>query len=179
MPSYPLFVSLCSAMTSGVVLHALAADQDAAHFSVSLYAGKPASRDQFQKAYLKDGEASHSAGHKVLHHVVSAGSCYGEYTNFIQLLLKTRANPNISDELRGLSMEIVELCECKEEEERRLPFTLLIPNVRKWSVAGVHSHAKSDNTKLLDKIHFAGRRSMIKSQVDLAFRQECDMAFKF
>jgi len=87
----PSVVSLCGAMTSAVVLHALAADQDATHFSVSLCAGKPASRDQFRKACLKDVEASHSAGHKVPHHAVSAGSCYGEYTNFIQLLLKTRA----------------------------------------------------------------------------------------
>jgi len=73
MPSYPLFISHGD-MTSAVVLHALAADQEAAHFSVPLYTDKPVSRDQFWKSNLKDVEASHSAGHKVLHYAVSAGS---------------------------------------------------------------------------------------------------------
>ncbi|KAG2536769.1 serine/arginine repetitive matrix protein 2-like [Panicum virgatum] len=72
MLSHPLFVFWFSAATSVMLLHAVATDQDATYSSVSLCADKPASMDQSRKAYLKYGETSQSAGHKVLHQAVSA-----------------------------------------------------------------------------------------------------------
>ncbi|KXG38850.1 ankyrin repeat, PH and SEC7 domain containing protein secG [Sorghum bicolor] len=105
---------------------------------------------------------------------------HGGYTNFIQLLLKAGANPNIPDDLGRLPIELAALRECKEEVEMLLPLTSPIPNVRNWSVDGVISHAKFENTKPLDKMRINRRRAMIKSQADLAFRQkDYALALKF
>ncbi|XP_066387332.1 uncharacterized protein [Miscanthus floridulus] len=105
---------------------------------------------------------------------------YGGYTDFIRLLLKAGANPNIPDDLGRFPIELAALRECKEEVEMLLPLTSPIPNVRNWSVDGVISHAKFEDTKPLDKMHFDRRRAMIKSQADRAFRQkDYTLALKF
>jgi hypothetical protein len=68
----------------------------------------------------------------------------------------------------------------QEEVEMLLPLILPIPNIKKGSVDGVISRARSENTKPLDKMNFDNRRAMIKSHANLAFIQkEYAMALKF
>jgi hypothetical protein len=88
--------------------------------------------------------------------------------NFIQLLLKAGAILNISNDLGSFCIELAALRDCKQGE-RLLPLTLSLSNVRNWSVARVIFHAKSENTKPLDQMHFD--RAIIKSQTDLAFSE--------
>jgi len=52
-------------------------------------------------------------------------------------------------QLGRLPIELSALRECKEEVEMLLPLTSPIPNVRNWSVDGVISHAKFEDTKPL------------------------------
>ncbi|WVZ57747.1 hypothetical protein U9M48_008092 [Paspalum notatum var. saurae] len=96
----------------------------------------------------------------------------GGYTDFVRLLLKAGANPNISDDLGRLPIELAAIRECKEEIEMLLPLTSPIPNIQNWSVDGVISYAKSKNEKPLDKGQVDRRKGIIKSQANLAFKRK-------
>ncbi|GJM88349.1 hypothetical protein PR202_ga04402 [Eleusine coracana subsp. coracana] len=106
----------------------------------------------------------------------------GGYTDFIRLLLKAGANPNIPDDLGRLPIQLAAIRECREEVEMLLPLTSPLPNVPNWSIDGVISYAKFQDTKPLvcyDKGLIEGRRAMLKSQANWAFRQkEYEMASK-
>ncbi|KAJ1296135.1 hypothetical protein BS78_01G276200 [Paspalum vaginatum] len=104
---------------------------------------------------------------------------HGGYTNFVRLLLKAGANPNITDDLGRLPIELAPIRECKEEIEMLLPLTSPIPNIQNWSIDGVISYAKFKSEKPLGKGHVDRRRDIVKSQANLAFRQrEYAMALK-
>ncbi|KAK3135813.1 hypothetical protein QOZ80_5BG0423700 [Eleusine coracana subsp. coracana] len=104
---------------------------------------------------------------------------HGGYTDFIRLLLKAGANPNIPDDLGRLPIQLAAIRECREEVEMLLPLTSPLPNVPNWSIDGVISYAKFQDKKPLDKGLIEGRRALLKSQANWAFRQkEYEMASK-
>ncbi|CAL5052427.1 unnamed protein product [Urochloa decumbens] len=90
----------------------------------------------------------------------------GGYTDFIRFLLKAGADPNIPDDLGRLPIQLAALNDCKDEVEMLFPLTSPIPNVPKWSIDGVISHAKLNHTKPLAEV----RKVMLKSEADKAFR---------
>ncbi|GJN14145.1 hypothetical protein PR202_gb00930 [Eleusine coracana subsp. coracana] len=95
------------------------------------------------------------------------------------LLLKAGANPNIPDDLGRLPIQLAAIRECREEVEMLLPLTSPLPNVPNWSIDGVISYAKFQDKKPLDKGLIEGRRALLKSQANWAFRQkEYEMASK-
>lgn len=96
----------------------------------------------------------------------------GGYTNFVQFLLKAGADPNIPDDLGRLPVELAALRDCREEVEMLFPLTSPIPNVPNWSIDGVISHEKFQDTKPMDRHHIERRKAILKSQADKAFRQK-------
>uniref|UniRef100_A0A0A9BM56 Uncharacterized protein n=1 Tax=Arundo donax TaxID=35708 RepID=A0A0A9BM56_ARUDO len=104
----------------------------------------------------------------------------GGYTNFVRLLLKAGADPNIPDDLGRLPVELSALNDCCEEVEMLFPLTSPIPGVPSWSIDGVISHAKLENAKPMEERHIARRKAMFKSQASRAFKlKEYDLASKF
>ncbi|OEL15871.1 hypothetical protein BAE44_0023110, partial [Dichanthelium oligosanthes] len=127
----------------------------------------------------------------------------GGYTNFIQLLLRAGADPNIPDDicfiyfldvlmiilylassnffdyLGRLPIELAALNDCRDQVEMRFPLTLPIPDVPNWSVDGVISRAKLKSEKPLDEQQSRRRKAILKSQAGMAFRRkEYDVASK-
>ncbi|RLN41480.1 hypothetical protein C2845_PM01G47170 [Panicum miliaceum] len=96
---------------------------------------------------------------------------HGGYTNFIRLLLKAGADPNIPDDLGKLPIELAAARDCREVE-MLFPLTSPIPNVRNWSIDGIISHAKLEKAKPMNKEHVKIRKVMLKSQGDKAFRRK-------
>ncbi|OEL26743.1 hypothetical protein BAE44_0012238 [Dichanthelium oligosanthes] len=97
---------------------------------------------------------------------------HGGYTNFIGLLLKAGADPNIPDDLGNLPIELAAARDCREEVEMLFPLTSPIPNVRNWSIDGIISHAKLEKEKPMDEEHVKVRKAMLKSHADKAFRRK-------
>uniref|UniRef100_A0A0D9UXF0 Serine/threonine-protein kinase BSK1-like TPR repeats domain-containing protein n=1 Tax=Leersia perrieri TaxID=77586 RepID=A0A0D9UXF0_9ORYZ len=96
----------------------------------------------------------------------------GGYTSFIKFLLKAGANPNVPDDLGWLPIEYAASRDCREEVEMLFPFTSPIPNVLNWSVDGIISHAKVKDKRPMDQNQKDSRKSILKAQADLAFRQK-------
>ncbi|KAL6642640.1 hypothetical protein ACP70R_020821 [Stipagrostis hirtigluma subsp. patula] len=96
----------------------------------------------------------------------------GGYTNFVQLLLKAGADPNIPDDMGRLPIELAAMNDCREEVEMLFPLTSPMPNVPNWSIDGVISHAKLERAKPTDERHVRGRKAMLKSLADKAFRRK-------
>ncbi|GJM95557.1 hypothetical protein PR202_ga12309 [Eleusine coracana subsp. coracana] len=71
----------------------------------------------------------------------------GDYTDFIPLLLKAGADPNVPDDLGWLPIVRAAFRECREEIEVLLPLTSPIPDVPNWSVDGVISYAQFKKTQ--------------------------------
>ncbi|KAJ1261306.1 hypothetical protein BS78_09G018800 [Paspalum vaginatum] len=103
----------------------------------------------------------------------------GGYTNFIQLLLKAGADPNILDELGRLPIEIAASNDCREEVEMLFPKTLPIPNVSNWSIDGVIAHSKLKSAKPVNELQINENKDLIKSQANNAFkRKDYELASK-
>ncbi|KAI5005499.1 hypothetical protein ZWY2020_032742 [Hordeum vulgare] len=96
----------------------------------------------------------------------------GGYTDFIQFLLDVGADANISDDLGWLPVQLAAARDCKEEVEMLFPLTSPIPNVPNWTIEGVISHAKIEFKKPLDQKDCQRRKSFIKLQADIAFKQK-------
>ncbi|GJN20194.1 hypothetical protein PR202_gb07540 [Eleusine coracana subsp. coracana] len=69
------------------------------------------------------------------------------YTDYVRLLLKAGANPNVPDNLGRLPIELAAINDCREEVEMLFPLTKPIPTVPNWSIDGVVSHSKMENAK--------------------------------
>ncbi|GJN06546.1 hypothetical protein PR202_ga24282 [Eleusine coracana subsp. coracana] len=85
----------------------------------------------------------------------------GHCTEFIRLLLKAGADPNIPNDFGKLPIEISASRGCKAEVEMLLPLTSRMPNVVNWTADGVITHVKSANAKALRKAnldHITGTR---------------------
>ncbi|WVZ95950.1 hypothetical protein U9M48_041650 [Paspalum notatum var. saurae] len=104
----------------------------------------------------------------------SMGGC----TDFIQLLLKAGADPNIPDNQFGrLPIEEAAAKGCREEVEMLFPMTLPIPNVSNWSIDGVISHAKLEAEKPLSEQKVNATKDLVKSLGNKAFtRKEYELA---
>ncbi|XP_047057590.1 boron transporter 4-like [Lolium rigidum] len=96
----------------------------------------------------------------------------GGYTKFIHFLLKAGADPNIPDDLGRLPVEIAALRDCREEVEMLFPLTSPLPNVPKWTIEGVISHAKTEARKPMEQRDRERRKDFLKSQADTAFKQK-------
>ncbi|GJM95559.1 hypothetical protein PR202_ga12311 [Eleusine coracana subsp. coracana] len=83
---------------------------------------------------------------------------YGGYTEFVPL--------------GWLPVELAAFRGCREEVELLLPLTSPIPDVPNWSIDGLISHAKFKRTKPLDKGLVENRKTMLKSETNLAFRRK-------
>uniref|UniRef100_K4ALA4 Uncharacterized protein n=1 Tax=Setaria italica TaxID=4555 RepID=K4ALA4_SETIT len=106
------------------------------------------------------------------------------YTNFIRLLLKAGADPNIPDDV-PMTLSIFQLLwhatwscfssvrDCREEVEMLFPLTSPIPNVRNRSIDGIISHAKLENAKPMKEEHVKVRKATMRSLADKAFRTCC------
>nr|XP_020171450.1 putative ankyrin repeat protein RF_0381 [Aegilops tauschii subsp. strangulata] len=96
----------------------------------------------------------------------------GGYTNFIQFLLDVGADANVSDDLGWLPVQLAAARDCREEVEMLFPLTSPIPNVPNWTIEGVISHAKIEAKKPLDQKNCQRRKSFLKLQADIAFKQK-------
>ncbi|XBI62831.1 hypothetical protein VPH35_043371 [Triticum aestivum] len=96
----------------------------------------------------------------------------GGYTNFIQFLLDVGADANISDDLGWLPVQLAAARDCNEEVEMLFPLTSPIPNVPNWTIEGVISHAKIEAKKPLDQNACQRRKSFLKLEADIAFKQK-------
>ncbi|KAF7028472.1 hypothetical protein CFC21_040396 [Triticum aestivum] len=96
----------------------------------------------------------------------------GGYTNFIRFLLDVGADANISDDLGWLPVQLAAARDCNEEVEMLFPLTSPIPNVPNWTIEGVISHAKIEAKKPLDQKACQRRKSFLKLEADIAFKQK-------
>ncbi|GJM91554.1 hypothetical protein PR202_ga07936 [Eleusine coracana subsp. coracana] len=96
----------------------------------------------------------------------------GGYTDYVRLLLKAGANPNVPDDLGRLPIELAAINDSREEAEMLFPLTKPIPTVPNWSIDGVVSHAKMENAKPVDARHVKQRKALIKPRADEAFRRK-------